>query len=833
MADFVAVIRRTVDGLANNTPEMRLRVYDKARGAVQRQLENMKPRPSDDMLRRQMDKLEAAITSVEAEHAEALPASEPADAPVLAPAAFAQETVDPVREPEPAAAPIVDDAASSYSDSAYQHAERADDAYEPPVYEPAAYEPPVYEPAPAVDAYADADRYDAPVEEDRAEPYAQHDATADERRDDVYEAAVPPAEIPRWDEPAEPVAAPYPDEPPFRREPEFPETVAYADDQDRLIPSHAPTFPEQTSIWPEDPDAPHRPLDEVHEQDFGGERDTQHATSRLVEPMADFAETPAKAEEPSWFQAVEPNNGPDLSSAEAWANPVELPRHSDDVAPAAFGERTFDDRPAAESFDAHFETPVNAAADARMPSVSELPEFGSKTDAAPAQAFPDDNDPFAEYLRGQPDAAAVPGVAAIGAAGVAAAATTGQAKPADPDPWNDLEELIGYNKAAAAAAETAPATQDDELHDDMMPPPVRPYRAKPKPKRSFGPLILAVLGLVIVGGGGYVAWSNWDAVDELIGSVTGSETSGTNTTQPTQQATTPPPAGQTPPAGGNTAPAQTPANGQAANGTTPPAADGTAAGQKFTQRLLSNGTEVDEGAGGPPASGGGQSVAQLNSPPGAPAATPNEAAPVAGGTPAANAPAVNPADTAAVSGEKMFLYEERLGQPAPTAVEGNVSWSLQNEPGENGRQEPTVQARINIPGRGLTALVTFKRNTDASLPASHLIELVFSVPPDFEGGAIDSVQRIAMKDTEQDRGTPLVAVPAKITDDFHMIALNDFPDARATNLELLRSKNWLDIPLAYRNGRRALLTLQKGPEGIRAFNTAIREWSSATPSTGQ
>ena len=71
MADFVAVIRRAVDGLAKNTPEMRAKVYDKARAAVRRQLENMKPTPSEDLILRQMGKLEAAIESVEAEHAEA------------------------------------------------------------------------------------------------------------------------------------------------------------------------------------------------------------------------------------------------------------------------------------------------------------------------------------------------------------------------------------------------------------------------------------------------------------------------------------------------------------------------------------------------------------------------------------------------------------------------------------------------------------------------------------------------------------------------------------------------------------------------------------------
>ena len=79
MADFVAVIRRTVDGLSENTPEMRGRVYEKARSAVRRQLENMNPRPSDDMINRQLNKLEQAIAEVESENAEALPAVDEAE----------------------------------------------------------------------------------------------------------------------------------------------------------------------------------------------------------------------------------------------------------------------------------------------------------------------------------------------------------------------------------------------------------------------------------------------------------------------------------------------------------------------------------------------------------------------------------------------------------------------------------------------------------------------------------------------------------------------------------------------------------------------------------
>ncbi len=127
----------------------------------------------------------------------------------------------------------------------------------------------------------------------------------------------------------------------------------------------------------------------------------------------------------------------------------------------------------------------------------------------------------------------------------------------------------------------------------------------------------------------------------------------------------------------------------------------------------------------------------------------------------------------------------------------------------------------------MTALMTIKRNADPSLPASHLIEFVFSMPENFEGGGIDSVQRVAMKRTEQDRGDPLIAVPAKITDDFHMIALNDFPEAITTNTDLLRSRNWIDIPITYRNGRRALLTMQKGAAGAEVFNRVMQSWAGA------
>ncbi|EUB97413.1 hypothetical protein PMI07_000989 [Rhizobium sp. CF080] len=891
MADFVAVIRRAVDGLANNTPEMRAKVYDKARGAVQRQLENMKPRPPEDMLRRQLDKLEAAILDVEGEHAEALEpvAAEAAvfdtqsaeEAPVEeAPAEHYREesaaeqpaeqvseyqddgqpAAEPVETPEahePAAAPVEAESAPAV------HAERPvfyEDGYEEPAPavvpaepaepEPAHAEPQASEPVvlheeeevavapgheePAAQQYGDW-RDDVPSEEpapgDHSEQAPEPPHAFDESAIEFPTAAPLPASEPVVPESAnvEPVAAEPAAAEPVESEPvedDFP----YPTRGEQTAQEAAPEFVEE---WRDEP----HPFEGQHpaEERF----EVEHPVDAYQPPEPPTASEPAKPVEEDWGWEVPAQAEPaapnqDAVAAAAWDDVPEL---------ATVGPVVPIDHGHGAPVDAHFDAETHAAADTvRMPSVGDLPELGQPSGAAAAAgAAAASVDPFAEYLdQQQPKKSA-----------------DAPAKPAENDPWGDLEELIGFNKdAPSSSGGGARSTlHTDADADDLMHAPARPYRVTPVRKRNYAGIVLAIVGLLLVGGGGYAIWMNRDSLNDMVDGLIQSSLPGGQTAQQTPAPATPQP-NRTPSTPSTPA---TPPNG-AANTPAPAAprtADGSTAGTKFTQRLMADGSEVDSGPGvtaGLAQNAEGQSVAQLNAPPatppaqpvpapGAPAAAPRapngsaNAAPVPAqtppavpapnaATPPASAPSASPADAPAVAGQKIFLYEERIGQTAPTAIDGTVSWSLQREAGANGRQEPVVQGRINVPGRGLTALMTFKRNTDPSLPASHLVEIVFAVPPDFEGGAIESVQRIAMKASEQDRGNALIAVPAKITDDFHMIALNDFPDARTTNLELLRNRNWIDIPIAYRNGRRALLTLQKGPEGERAFNDAIREWGT-------
>jgi hypothetical protein len=133
-------------------------VYEKARSAVVRQLENMKPRPPEAMFQRQLDKLDEAIRQVEEENGEALP--EVAQQEEIAPPAaepHPEPLAEPVSEPEHHFA----EAQAEIAPSGHDAEPEAEAPSEPELHhtEPAAVEDhgwpepvaeaPVTEPAPA------------------------------------------------------------------------------------------------------------------------------------------------------------------------------------------------------------------------------------------------------------------------------------------------------------------------------------------------------------------------------------------------------------------------------------------------------------------------------------------------------------------------------------------------------------------------------------------------------------------------------------------------------------------------------------------------------------
>ncbi|WP_306118819.1 MULTISPECIES: hypothetical protein [unclassified Roseitalea] len=231
--------------------------------------------------------------------------------------------------------------------------------------------------------------------------------------------------------------------------------------------------------------------------------------------------------------------------------------------------------------------------------------------------------------------------------------------------------------------------------------------------------------------------------------------------------------------------------------------------EKFTQRLTEDGREIDEGpAEGSTSVGEGSSVA------GQTALLDNDAQ-SQGQTGEADIPV----------GQRTIFYEERTSTEAGTAMQGATIWSVSQEsPGGDLPLEPAIKAESTIPDLGLNLELTIRRNGDGTFPASHIIELFFTVPETFDGRGIADVQRITFKDTEQDPGSALIAVPAPLDTNIFLIALTDAQTAVDTNVALMRSQGWIDIPMQYVTGRRALITLEKGIAGERVFTEVFNAW---------
>ncbi|MBL8583864.1 MAG: hypothetical protein JNL61_16775 [Rhizobiaceae bacterium] len=374
---------------------------------------------------------------------------------------------------------------------------------------------------------------------------------------------------------------------------------------------------------------------------------------------------------------------------------------------------------------------------------------------------------------------------------------------------------------------------------------------RPRSRLPIGRLIGALVVLAALGGAGYGLWLNRDDLSGLFRS-NGSQAASTPQAPADDQAAT------------------SPEDGAA------PAADSSDQTPKFTQRLQEDGSEVDAGpAGGEPTVGEGTSVAAVTSQPPAaaqapaaseseaaaadeaaspetpPAATAEEQAPadapadVAGAAPATTGADGMPGLTAPVMdetvppaavetatvpvGQKAIFYEERTNVAEGSAAPGTIVWSLvQESPGADLPPEPAIRAEATIPGKDIQLRMTIRRNADKSLPASHIVEMIFLTPDGFEGGGIDNVLRMSMKSSEQEAGSPLLGIPAKIADGFFLVALNDSKAEEDANMTLLRRQSWIDVPLVYKSGRRALFTMEKGIPGDKVFDEALKAWQAAS-----
>lgn len=434
---------------------------------------------------------------------------------------------------------------------------------------------------------------------------------------------------------------------------------------------------------------------------------------------------------------------------------------------------------------------IDLSFDAEMDSVVEAAEAAIQQPEVP-QA------PVAETQVNEPVSASntEPVTSPAPQAEVSAPGVSSDVPPVSPT----LDHALPGSAPQAEVQQPAPAPQVSEPN----------FQADLSKKRGLmGRILPYVIGLAIVGGGAYGLWLNKDTLLEMTSGMSQSDTEIVSDVKPeadTPELDTPPeepvdtevqpPEKESTRLGGNGEdvnpdpiiidPVSQPSNGDD---------DKPLILDPQTNPSLDNGQSGDETPEVP------VEVKEVGG---------NETTPDTTTTADSSAPGI---------AQKAYLYEEGGANAGASRSDAAIIWTLvQEAPAPGEPAEAVVKGRLDIPDKSLSMNITLKRNTDEGLPASHIIEL------NFDGGEIDNVARFVMKATEQARGEGLVAVPAKIDNGYFLIALNNLPQAVETNTKLLLESGWIDIPLGYVTGRRALVTLEKGPTGEKVFRDAFEDW---------
>ncbi len=188
-------------------------------------------------------------------------------------------------------------------------------------------------------------------------------------------------------------------------------------------------------------------------------------------------------------------------------------------------------------------------------------------------------------------------------------------------------------------------------------------------------------------------------------------------------------------------------------------------------------------------------------------------------------PAVRPGPSGPAVAQRVVLYEEDPSNPEGNRYVGSALWRTETiSPGPGQAPDLAIRVDVEIPERRLAMTMSIRRNTDTGLPATHTVEIMFNLPTDFAFGGVASVPGLLMKEAEQLRGAPLSGLAVKVTSNFFLIGLSAVEADLQRNLTLLKERSWFDIPMVYNNGRKAILAVEKGNPGERAFNDAFTTW---------
>jgi hypothetical protein len=162
--------------------------------------------------------------------------------------------------------------------------------------------------------------------------------------------------------------------------------------------------------------------------------------------------------------------------------------------------------------------------------------------------------------------------------------------------------------------------------------------------------------------------------------------------------------------------------------------------------------------------------------------------------------------------ERAAFYESST---ANAPLKGTASWRIVSE-GTRANPQPVLHVDVQIPERDLSLAMSIRRESSEAM--SHLVELRFLRSDQAPFAEIIRLGDIAMTTAELPHSERVMGQTTTVTPGVFLFGLAPGKTERQQNLRFLRDLTWMEIPISYRNGTRALLLIEKGTAGERAIN---------------
>ena len=137
--------------------------------------------------------------------------------------------------------------------------------------------------------------------------------------------------------------------------------------------------------------------------------------------------------------------------------------------------------------------------------------------------------------------------------------------------------------------------------------------------------------------------------------------------------------------------------------------------------------------------------------------------------------------------------------------------------------DTSLQAMILIPSSNLNLKMTASRNNNILIPCSIHILLKFDFRSISSNNSVSDIRMMQTRKNDDDLGQNL-------SGNYKSIGHEDFEfcltkgDVEAKNIDMIKSSNWIDLPLMFQSGKRGKITFEKGMDGQRLWDIVLQRW---------